>query len=214
MTTVVVVAGGDPPPASVVPMLPPDAIVIAADSGLDHAAALGLEPSHVVGDMDSVSAGGLAALGDDVRVEVHPVDKDASDLELAVRAALQLAPDEIVVVGGHGGRLDHLLTNVALLASDDLAGVAVRWLAGNDLVIPVRDEVTVEARARALVSLIPIGGPARGVSTSGLRWELEDEDLDPTSSRTVSNQFLGNRATVAVRDGVVVVIIPDAIAGT
>jgi thiamine pyrophosphokinase len=211
LTSVVVVAGGEPPPPSVVPMLPPGATVIAADSGLDHAAALGLEPSRVVGDMDSVSSAGLASLGDDVRVELHPVDKDASDLELAVRAALDLEPDEIVVVGGHGGRLDHLLANVALLASDDLADVAVRWLAGRDLVIPVRDHVTVQGRARALVSIIPIGGPALGVTTTGLRWELDEADLDPTSSRTVSNQFLGTEATVTVSSGVVVVIIPDAI---
>lgn len=211
VTSVVVVAGGDPPPPTVVAMLPPDAVVIAADSGLDHAADLGLSPTRVVGDMDSVSDDRLSGLADDVTVEVHPVDKDASDLELAVRAALDLDPDEIVVVGGHGGRLDHLLANVALLAGDELAGVAVRWLAGRDLVIPVRDAVTVEGRARALVSLVPVGGPALGVTTEGLRWELDGEDLDPTSSRTISNQFLGTEASISVTGGVLVVIVPDAI---
>lgn len=209
--TVIVVAGGDVPPPSVRAMLPPDATVIAADSGLDHAITLGLTPSIVVGDMDSVDPEALAGVGDDVTVEVHPVDKDASDLELAVREAMTLVPDEVVVVGGHGGRLDHLLANVALLAGEDLSDVAVRWLAGRDLVVPVRDTVTIEARPRATVSVLPVGGPAQGVTTRGLRWELHDADLDPTSSRTISNEFVGTTATVTVREGVVVVIVPDAI---
>lgn len=211
VTSVVVVAGGEAPPTTVRAMLPPDATVIAADSGLDHAAALGLRPVRVVGDMDSVDPVRLASLDDTVAIDVHPVDKDASDLELAIAAALELAPDELIVVGGHGGRLDHLLANVALLASPALADVAVQWLAGRDLVVPVRDRVTVAGRSRALVSLIAIGGPALGVTTEGLAWELHDEDLDPTSSRTISNQFLGTEASVSVRDGVVVVVVPDAI---
>lgn len=208
---VVVVAGGDEPLPATLAMLPPEAVVIAADSGLDHAVTLGLDPTVVVGDMDSVGPGLLEALGDEVEVVVHPVDKDASDLELAVSVALGLEPDEVVVVGGHGGRLDHLLTNVALLTSEAFAGIEVRWLAGRDVVIPVRDHLRVEGRSSATISLVPVGGPARGVTTRGLRWELADEDLEPTSSRTISNQFTGTEAEVWVREGVLVVVLPEAI---
>lgn len=208
---VVVVAGGDEPLPATLAMLPPEATVIAADSGLDHAVALGLDPTVVVGDMDSVGPGLLEALGDEVEVVVHPVDKDASDLELAVSVALGLEPDEVVVVGGHGGRLDHLLANVALLTSEAFAGIEVRWLAGRDVVIPVRDHLRVEGRSSATISLVPIGGPARGVTTRGLRWELAGEDLEPTSSRTISNQFTGTEAEVWVREGVLVVVLPEAI---
>ncbi len=206
-----VVAGGDEPLPATLAMLPPEAVVIAADSGLDHAVTLGLDPTVVVGDMDSVGPGLLEALGDEVEVVVHPVDKDASDLELAVSVALGLEPDEVVVVGGHGGRLDHLLTNVALLTSEAFAGIEVRWLAGRDVVIPVRDHLRVEGRSSATISLVPVGGPARGVTTRGLRWELADEDLEPTSSRTISNQFTGTEAEVWVREGVLVVVLPEAI---
>ncbi len=212
MTTAIVVAGGETPPDTVRSMLPPDAYVVAADSGLDHALALGLSPDAVVGDMDSVSRAALDALDERIEVQVHPVDKDASDLELALRVALDFGADELIVVGGHGGRLDHLLANVGLLASEDLADVAVRWLAGRDLVVPVRDAVTIEGRARAMVSLLSVGGPARGVRTEGLRWELDDEDLDPTSTRTISNEFLGTEATVSVRSGAVLVVVPEAVA--
>ena len=211
MTVAIVVAGGDAPPESVRSMLPPDAYVVAADSGLDHALALGLSPDAVVGDMDSVSRSALDGLDDHIEIQVHPVDKDASDLELALRTALLAEPDEVVIVGGHGGRLDHLLANVGLLASGDLADVAVRWLAGRDLVVPVRDAVTIEGRARATVSLLPAGGPAVGVSTVGLRWELDREDLDPTSTRSVSNEFLGTEATVSVESGVLLVVVPEAV---
>src|SRR4051794_10898103 len=115
---VIVVAGGDPVPPSVRSRLPDAALVIAADSGADHAASLGLSVDLVVGDLDSVSPAGLAAARDGgARVDEHPAEKDATDLELALDAAVSAGATEIVVVGGHGGRLDHLLANCMLLGS-------------------------------------------------------------------------------------------------
>jgi thiamine pyrophosphokinase len=208
---VVIVAGGEAPNPGVRAMVPKGATVIVADSGLDHALALGFRPAMVVGDMDSVGAGLLESLDDTVEVRRFPVDKDATDLELAVRAALRIGVDRLVVVGGHGGRLDHLLANVALLSHDDLAGVEVRWLAGHDVVVPVRGQTLVEGRPGALLSLVPVGGPAHGVTTSGLVWELDGASLQPGSTRSISNRFVGNEATVSVDSGVVVVILPFAI---
>src|SRR5690348_14187528 len=98
--------------------LPQPADVIAADSGLAVATALGLAVDHLVGDLDSVDAAAVeAAEAAGTTVERHPAEKDATDLELALDAALVRGARRLVVVDGGGDRLDHLLGNVLLLSS-------------------------------------------------------------------------------------------------
>ncbi|MGZ4717770.1 MAG: thiamine diphosphokinase, partial [Acidimicrobiales bacterium] len=108
--TVIIFNGGDALDRRVVDELPVGAYTIAADSGIEHALALEWPIDLAVGDFDSVSAAALAAAeASGARVERHPVAKDSTDLELALDAAAARRPDEIVVVGGHGGRVDHFL---------------------------------------------------------------------------------------------------------
>src|SRR5439155_23558943 len=104
----------------------------------DHAEALGLEVDVVVGDLDSVSSSALAnARAGGARVDEHPAEKDATDLELALDEAVAAGATEIVVVGGHGGRLDHLLANCALLASPRYADVTISGYLGEARVFVV-----------------------------------------------------------------------------
>jgi thiamine pyrophosphokinase len=208
--TIIVFAGGDAPPPDVAGFLPVDALVIAADSGLDHAAALGIEVNHVVGDMDSVDAVLLGGLDADVRVDRHPKDKDATDLELAVEAALDHSPDTIVVVGGHGGRSDHFFANALLLASPRFASTEVRWFAGIDLVHVVHARTTITGDAGSTVSLIPLTD-CTGVSTSGLAWQLDGADLPAGTTRGVSNELDATEATVSVASGSLLVVQPGAL---
>ena len=205
MTTVLVVTGGDPVPPDVALVLPPADLVVAADSGLDHARALGLKPDIVVGDFDSVTAEALEAF--DGPVERHPVEKDATDLELALRLAVANGPERIVVVGGHGGRLDHFLAN-ALVLTTVPEGIDVEWRAGQATIHLVRDTIRIDGRPGDNVSLVPVGGDACGVRTSGLRWRLDGEDLPSGGTRGVSNVFESSEATVAVASGALLVVIP------
>jgi thiamine pyrophosphokinase len=112
------------------------------------------------------------------------------------------------VVGGDGGRLDHLLGNAFLLASDRWADREIDAVLGNARIWVVRDERTIEGEVGELVSLYAVGGPASGVTTRGLRWPLDDGDLAPGSSLGLSNEFVDAIATVRVRHGVVLAIRP------
>jgi thiamine pyrophosphokinase len=188
--------------------MPGDAWVVAADSGLDRARVLGLRVDHVVGDMDSVSPAALAAATAAGIAECHPESKDATDLDLAVDAALAGRPRRLVVIGSGGGRLDHLLAMVSLLAGPRLAGVAVEAALGQARVVVVRSQSRLWARPGELVSLLPVGGPAVGVTTEGLLYPLADEDLPAGSSRGVSNEVTEAPATVRLRDGVLVAVLP------
>ena len=208
-STVIVVTGGDPiDPAEVGP-LPPADRVIAADSGLDHARRLGLAVDLVVGDFDSVSAEALAlALADGVTVDSHPAAKDRTDLALALDHAVADRPARVLVIGGDGGRLDHLMANLLLLAADDYRSTEIEARLGPARVYVIRRRAALHGQAGELVTLLPVHGPARGVTTEGLLYPLRGEDLHPGTSRGVSNEFEAVDATVALQDGVLLTVQP------
>jgi len=204
MSTVVVVAGGEAIDPSHLHDLPRSAFVIAADSGLDRAQEVGLVPDLVVGDLDS--AGSEALSDHHGAVERHPTDKDATDLELALRAAGRRRPDHIVVLGGGGGRFDHLLGNVLVLTT--VEGATVEWRPVGATIHIVRERCELEMRVGSVVSLIPVQGSVHVLSTSGLRWPLHDETLDFGTTRGVSNESTRSSVTVEVANGLLALVVP------
>jgi thiamine pyrophosphokinase len=211
---VLVFAGGDALDPRWHAVLPSDAFVVAADSGLEHVRALGRRADLVVGDLDSVSAETLQLARDGgIPIETHSTDKDATDLELALQAARRYGGDRVTVLGAGGGRLDHFLANVLLLAHADWADLCIDAYVGTAHVHVVRTEVELHGAIGSLVSLLPAGGPVLGVRTTGLRWPLAGEDLRHGSTRGASNEMTAVVATVTVRDGVLLAIQPDAIPG-
>jgi thiamine pyrophosphokinase len=187
--------------------LPADAWVIAADGGVAHAFALGLTVDEAVGDFDSATAGDLERVrADGGRIEAHPVAKDATDLELALRLALARRPRRVVVIGGHGGRFDHWLANAFLLAAPDFAGLELTARMGQAVLTVIRGSAVLSGAPGDLVSLLPVHGAARCVRTAGLRYPLADEDLPVGTTRGVSNVFVGTRATVSLAGGVLLAV--------
>jgi thiamine pyrophosphokinase len=190
--------------------VPPEATVIAADSGIDHARELGL-PIHLgIGDFDSVSDAGLAwvsAAGG--RIERHPLEKDATDLELALEAALELVPTRIIVFGAGGGRLDHLLANLLLLASPRFAAVTIDAYFERAHASVIRTERTLTGQSGDLVTLLPLHGRAHGVTTTGLAYSLTNATLECASTIGVSNVLTEPEARVTLRSGVLLAIQPS-----
>lgn len=214
--TAVVVTGGEPPDRLPVHRIGRAPFVVAADAGLTTAEFLGLRVDVVVGDLDSVDRARLdAARSAGVAVEAHPVAKDRTDLALALDRALASAADleRIVVLGGHGGRIDHFLANALVLASPDYAAVDVEAWSGPARLHVVRRRTVVEGTRGDLLTLLPLGGPALRVRTEGLLYPLQDETLMPGSTRGVSNEMTGPVAVVDVGRGVVLAVAPGA-AGT
>lgn len=207
-----VFAGGDPVPAGIADVLPSDALVVAADSGVDVAHRLGLRVDLAVGDFDSVTPTGLRrAEAEGGRVERHLPEKDATDLDLAVAAAQAAGARRVTVVGGHGGRLDHLLGNLSLLAAPRFAALTIDAWMGTAHLLVVRERAAIAGPVGAVVSLFAAHGPAHGVTTTDLRYPLHDAVLEPGSTLGISNVIAGPEPAVRVRDGVVLVIRPDAL---
>jgi thiamine pyrophosphokinase len=209
--TVIVVAGGGPPAPDAARGLPPDAYVIAADSGIDHALALGLRIDLAVGDMDSVTPAGLAtAEAAGASISRHPAAKDQTDLELALDLALARGPARIVVLGESGGRLDHLLGVALLLAHPRYAAARVEGRLGSAhlAVLHGPTTATLHGHPGDTVSLLPLHGPARGITTENLAYPLHAEDLEPATTRGLSNEMLTTEAQIDLRSGTLLAIQP------
>ena len=208
---VVVVAGGEAPRRETALAVPLGARVIAADGGLEHALALGLGVTTAIGDFDSVGAAALeSAASAGIELVRHPETKDATDLELALDAAVALDPPRVLVLAGEGGRLDHLLATLLLLGSERYAGVQLDAEIGEASAHVIRGERELAGLPGRLVSLLALNGPAEGVWTAGLGYPLAGETLEPGSSRGVSNVFSGDAARIRVDRGVLIVVVPGA----
>ncbi len=205
----VVSAGGDGIDDRALARLPAPSMVIAADSGLDAAVANGIGVDLVVGDLDSVSPTALAAAERaGMVIERHPADKDATDLDLALRRVADGGFPICYVLGGGGGRLSHLLANAQLVAAERHRGIDVRWLVGDAEVRVARPDrpVIIEGSRGDLASLLPSAAAATGITTVGLRWALHGATLEPGSSHGVSNELTASQAMVSVGSGTLLVI--------
>lgn len=185
-------------------------LVFAADGGVNALDRLGRPPDRLVGDLDSADPAlveRLEAAG--TRIDRHPVDKEASDTELALRAALAEGAEDVDLIGATGGdRLDHELANLLLLADPAYSGVKLRAVVGPTTIRAVRGgrEMALRGAPGDLVTLLPIGGDADGVTTAGLRWPLDGAALPMGGSRGLSNVVVESGASVRLSDGVLLVV--------
>jgi len=205
----VLFANGDlPDPDFARSRLLPDDVIISADGGTRQALALGLRPDLVVGDFDSldlVDRARIEALG--CTIEQHPVDKDATDLELALQAAQRLGADEVLLLGALGGRLDQELANLLLLAGPQFAGLVLSLAEGRTTAWIVRKDLSVVGQPGDIVSALALSPQVEGLTYhSGLRWPLHDFTLPFGSSRGVSNEMVADRAVLSLRAGVLLVL--------
>ena len=180
--------------------IPEDALVIAADGGLRHTQALGLQPDVILGDFDS-----LGYVPGDSRV--FPVEKDDTDTMLAVKLALDRGCDFFLFYGAlDGPRLDHTVANfqtLGYLASHGARGVLI----GRDYIVTVLSSETIRfpETSTGILSLFCMGGSAR-VTIEGLQYPLDQGILTPDFPLGVSNHFQGREARITVHDGQVLAL--------
>jgi thiamine pyrophosphokinase len=185
-------------------------LLIAADGGALPLLRLGLLPQIVIGDLDSLDAASATTLAEcGVELRRFRRDKDETDLELALLHAAERGADTIDILGALGGRWDHTLANVALLALPDLRGRRARLLADRQELFLVRDSAAIAGAVGDTVSLLPLTGEVRGITTRGLLYQLEDATLSYERARGVSNVLLEPPGNVTLREGLLLVVHHD-----
>jgi len=181
--------------------------IIAADGGLHHTREMGLIPQALIGDLDSISEQDYRwAESNNVQILRYPIDKDETDLELALDFALKRKPEKIRVAGATGGRIDQSLGNIFLLGRPDLANIDIRLEDGLEEIFLIREYKEVHGKAGDIISLLPRSIPAEGVYTSGLEYSLSGETLYVGKTRGISNVMKNNLATIRINDGVLLCI--------
>lgn len=186
--------------------LPDGARVIAVDAGAEALRLAGVMPDAVVGDMDSVSAETLARLRDaGVRVHEHPPRKRDSDAALAL--ALVPPEEDVLFVGALGGRVDHALANLHLLASRRGSARAVDEDARTWVVAPERP-LALDRPAGTILSVLPFDTTCAGVAYEGLEYPLDDARMDAGDPYGISNVCLAPPQRIRVREGRLLVVEP------
>lgn len=187
-------------------LLRPDDFLIAADGGTRHVLALGRIPNVIIGDLDSLTFDLQPLTEQGAQVIQYPRDKNETDLELAIQHAIDLKPDQILIVAALGGRLDQTLGNLSLLSDPRLSTFDLRLDDGVEEAFFCRKQVEVQGRSGDLVSLIPWGGVVEGVRTQGLRWPLSNETLVPHKTRGISNELLAETASIQIQTGLLLIV--------
>lgn len=191
----------------------PGDLVIAADGGLHYCDQLGILPSVLIGDLDSLSADwvdALAAKG--VEIIRFPAHKNYTDLELALQHARSRGAEKLLVFSALGARWDQTLANLLLPAVASLQGACITLLDGDHeihLIDSRRERTALEIFGQGgdVVSLVPIYGNANGIVTDGLEYPLENETLYFGATRGLSNTMLSDKATISLRKGLLLCVV-------
>ena len=209
---------------------------ICCDGGLDRAAELGVKPDILLGDFDSAQHFAVPddqadepddipdeAPSDDAGEDEEPEDggeaelivlpheKDVTDTEAAVDLAYERGARVITIIGGLGGRLDHTLANLGLLAKY-LGKADIFILDGDNFVrMFAPGSHMIVGAGYDYLGLIPFGGPVTGLTLENVKYPLTDCDVDGTTSLTVSNEITDDPAKIIFRTGKLLVIQSDDI---
>ncbi len=175
--------------------------IIAVDGGLNHCDQMGITPDLLIGDLDSCPPD-LLQRYPNLPTQKFPFDKDETDLEIALKYIIDNSPLPIHIFGALKKRLDHTLYNLQLLARYPNRVIIENHC---ETIFSLSGRTTLATLAGQVISLIPINGPAIGVSTKGLKWELSQAVLDQ-NFMSISNIALGEKTEVTVSQGNLLII--------
>jgi thiamine pyrophosphokinase len=181
--------------------------IIAADGGSQYLQKMGMFPDVLIGDLDSTSPEFIELIKKAGK-EIHqyPTAKDATDLEIAIQYAIALQPEKIIIVGGLGGRVDHLLANVMLLQRYQNENPVISMDDGMVEMQLVMGKLAINGAAGDIVSLIPLSDQVIGIVTENLGFPLRNETIVMGESRGISNVMLMDVANVSIISGVLLCV--------
>ena len=194
-----VFVGGDVCPERITERPEEGAITVAADVGWRNAERLGITPRILVGDFDSL---GEPDVGEETEVLQVPAEKNETDTQLAVDLAISRGAEHITIIGGLDGRLDHTLSNLAILEDLDRRGIHAVITDGRNRVRFLRNNSTLIPRSGfRYLALIAADETVKGVSIEGVKYPLKRARLHRAHQYAVSNEIEKNCALIEVRKG-------------
>lgn len=183
-------------------------MVITADSGARHCRELQIVPDYLIGDFDSVSDTDYKAMADSgVQIVSYPAEKDMTDSEIAVELACEKGCDSVILLAAIGSRLDHSLSNISILKKLHDMGIEGLIADEHNEIRLISSSISLKREEGVFITLLPLAGCVKGVTTEGLYYPLSDATLEVGSSRGVSNRFSADIAVVTVREGYLLIFL-------
>ena len=179
-------------------------ILIAADSGLRLCLRRGLTPAYIVGDFDSFDGEdtlrGFAEKGAVIR-RFRP-EKDLTDTQIAAQLAMEQGCTRIHLLGGTGGRLDHLLGNLQIMELCLRKGVRLVMAdPHNRITMHDTSFELIRGTKERYVSFVPCGGTVMGLTLTGFKYPLREHDLSTDQTLGISNELTGETGQITFRSG-------------
>lgn len=195
--TVAIIGNGSiDDPEVMAPLIQSYDFIIAADGGANHCHAMKITPNLIIGDLDSIHQNVKKSFSD-VKTLEYPSDKDQTDLELSLDAALTFNPSKITLFAVSGNRIDHTLANLYLLLRHPFK---LFIETETEVLFAISKSTYVDCHVNQTLSLLPLGLAAKGVSTQGLKWELNNATIDH-NGLSVSNVALVETVHISIEKG-------------
>ncbi|NLY11549.1 MAG: thiamine diphosphokinase [Firmicutes bacterium] len=183
------------------------ALVICADGGMKWAKKWGIVPDFVFGDFDSIDDESKKFVETHrVKKYTFPVEKDKTDVELAVDYCIANGVSDVTLVGVWGGRIDHSLGNLEILYKLGECGINGRIKTREMTLEIINKSIVLELVKGMNVSLIALTKEVTGVSTKGLYYPLQEATIMKGTTLGISNQAISESVKITVNEGILLVI--------
>jgi thiamine pyrophosphokinase len=207
MTAAILTSGGMPPLKTALECISQADITICADGAANWAYQNGITPDILIGDMDSIQPHVLEALKTRCETVYLEVKKDDTDTHAAAKLAKAKGADTAVIIGGTGGRLDHAMANINVLAWLEASGISARMEGSMETVRIVKDKLIFDAESGTYFSVFPFENGTLISCRNGVEYPLERHRIDSRSTLTVSNRVTTPQAEIIVHKGTAIVMI-------
>lgn len=186
-------------------------LIICADGGYNHAKSAGIKPDLLIGDLDSITDTRYP----EIETLIFPAEKDDTDTGICLQTAINKGYEDILIIGGLGGRFDHTMSNIQLISGKSHMAKRIRIKdKGNTCMVlnasalsPAK--VTIPSEENSYISLFSMSPECKGVTTYGLKYALKDATLKSGSTLGTSNEFTEESASISITDGILLIILSD-----
>ncbi|MBN1500152.1 MAG: thiamine diphosphokinase [Spirochaetes bacterium] len=179
---------------------------ISVDGGIRHLAEMEIIPDVAIGDFDSLGGYDLRSFPDKTEIIQYPVEKNSTDMELALDYAINNNADSITVIGYNGTRTDHFLCNIFLLSKIP-SGICVRLIDEKNFIYLADKEITLKSDKNSYISVLPLTPEVGIIKSEGLLYDLTGLKLSFGSSLSISNKTVSDSFSISIESGKALILI-------
>lgn len=184
--------------------------VVAVDRGADTLYALGMTPHEIVGDLDSASPAAIAAYRNNpaVHMEIHKAEKDETDTELALMAAVRNGCGQADMLGALGGRMDHAIANIHLLYEYFKQGLKVCIYDERNKLYLLNQAARFDRSKLygTYISFLPLTEEIKGLTLIGFKYPLKNREILLGTSLCISNELAEDEGLMELQSGVLICV--------